>query len=76
VVGDFAEKRWLGVRGEIAEVPFLPICRNQIDIRFQCDSLHLAQRVPGFHWMTCYGDYSRELGYALRRTPVQWECLG
>jgi hypothetical protein len=76
VVADFAAKRWVGVRGEIVDAPFLPICRNQIDIRFQCDSLHLAERMPGFHWMTCYGDYSRELGYALKRTPIQWEFLG
>ena len=76
IAPDFAAKRWVGVRGEIVEVPFLPICRNQIDIRFQCDSLHLAERMPGFHWMTCYGDYTRELGYALKRTPIQWELVG
>jgi L-fucose isomerase-like protein len=76
VVSDFAAKRWVGVRGEVADVPFLPICRNQVDIRFRCDSLHLAERMPGFHWMTCYGDYSREVGYALKRTPIQWEFLG
>lgn len=76
IAPDFAAKRWVGLRGEIVDAPFLPICRNQIDIRFQCDSLRLAERMPGFHWMTCYGDYNRELGYALKRTPIQWEFLG
>ena len=76
IAPDFQSKRWVGLLGQIAEVPFLPICRDQIDIRYQCDSLKLAQRMPGFHWMTCYGDYSRELGYALKRTPVEWEFLG
>jgi len=76
IVGDFKAERWMGLRGEIVEAPFLPICRCQIDIRFQCDSLKLAQQMPGFHWMTCYGDYLKEVGYALKRTPIQWENLG
>jgi len=56
--------------------PFLPICRCQIDIRFQGESVKLARRMPGFHWMTCYGDYLKEVGYALKRTAIQWENLG
>ena len=76
IMPDFAAKRYVGVRGEIVEAPFLPICRNQIDIRFTCDSLHLAQRMPGFHWMTCYGDYAKEFGYALKRVGIAWELLG
>jgi hypothetical protein len=26
----------------------------------------------GFHWMTAYGDWSREVGYALRKAGVGW----
>ncbi len=76
VVADFKAQRWLGVLGEIADAPFLPICRDQIDVRFQCDSLKLAERMHGFHWMTVYGDYRKEVGYALRRVGIQWESLG
>jgi hypothetical protein len=76
IAPDFKAERWVGVTGEIVEAPFLPICRDQIDVRFPCDSLLLAQRMPGFHWMTCYGDYCRELGYVLRKVGIQWECLG
>jgi hypothetical protein len=76
LVADFAAKRYIGVRGEIVDAPFLPICRNQIDVRFQCDSLRLAQHMHGFHWMTCYGDYAKEIGYALKRVGVEWEFLG
>ena len=36
----------------------------------------LAERMPGFHWMTIYGDYMKEIGYALRRIPIKWEVLG
>jgi len=76
IAPDFASQRWVGLRGEIVDAPFLPICRSQIDIRFKCDDRTLAQRMPGFHWMTGYGDYSRELGYALRRVGIEWDFLG
>jgi len=36
----------------------------------------LAERMPGFHWMVCYGDYRREIGYALKKIPIGWENLG
>jgi len=75
IVPDFVSKRWLGLRGEIVDAPFLPICRSQIDIWFACDSLTLAQRMPGFHWMTGYGDCLRETGYALRRVGIEWDVI-
>jgi hypothetical protein len=75
IVPDFASKRWVGLKGEIADAPFLPICRSQIDIRFSCDSQTLAQRMPGFHWMTGYGDYLHETGYALRRVGIEWDVI-
>jgi hypothetical protein len=76
IAPDFASKRWLGLLGEIVEAPFLPICRSQIDIRFKPDVRTLAQRMPGFHWMTAYGDYTREMSYALKRVGIAWDFLG
>ncbi len=76
IAPDFASKRWVGLLGEIVEAPFLPICRSQIDIRFKCDDRTLAQRMPGFHWMTAYGDHTRELAYALKRVGIAWDFLG
>jgi hypothetical protein len=76
IVPDFASKRWLGLLGEIVEAPFLPICRSQIDVRFKCEDRTLAKRMPGFHWMTAYGDYTRELPYALKRVGIAWDFLG
>ena len=76
IIPDFAASCWRGLRAEIVDAPFRPICRSQIDVQFAADSLHVAERMPGFHWMTCYGDYRRELGYALKRTDVAWEDLG
>ncbi|MFH0756703.1 MAG: hypothetical protein V2B15_05395 [Bacteroidota bacterium] len=48
------------------------ICRSQIDIGFDADSQLLARRMRGFHWMTGYGDYLRETGYALKRLGIAW----
>ena len=76
IIPAFNAERYVGLRGEIIDAPFLQICRSQIDVRFQCDSLKLAQRMPGFHWMTCYGDYLKEYGYALKRVGIQWENMG
>ncbi len=75
IIPDFKAERWVGLLGEIVDHPLLPICRSQIDIRFSCDSQLLADRMPGFHWMTSYGDYLREIGYALKRVPITWEVL-
>ena len=47
-----------------------------LDVQFKPDAQLVAERMPGFHWMTGYGDYRRELAYALRRTPIAWEDLG
>jgi hypothetical protein len=76
VIPDFDAKRWLGFSGKIVENPFLPICRSQIEVEFAASSEKIAERMPGFHWITSYGDYLREMGYALKRVPIEWECLG
>ena len=75
IVPDFKLERWVGLLGEIIDAPFMDICRSQIDIRYTCDDLKLAERMPGFHWMTCYGDYMREIGYALKKVQIEWETL-
>jgi len=76
ILPDFAAERWVGLSGEVVDHPLMPICRSQIDVRFPCPSDVLARRMPGFHWMTVYGDWLRETGYALRRVGIEWECLG
>ena len=75
ILPDFKAERWVGVGGEILDHPFMPICRSQIEVRLDADSRRVADMMPGFHWMTVYGDYLRETGYALRRTKIAWECL-
>ncbi len=75
IAPDFKSQRWLGLIGEVIDAPFRPICRTQIDIRYKVPSQLVAERMPGFHWMFSYGDYMKELGYALRRVGIQWDTL-
>lgn len=76
ILPGFEATRWAGLLGEIVDHPFLPICRSQIDVRFKADSLEVARRMPGFHWITGYGNYMREIGYATRRLGIKWDRLG
>lgn len=70
LVPDFACEKWVGFRGKIAANPFLDICRSQIDVQIEGDARALMNEMKGFHWMTCYGDYLREVGYALGKLGV------
>jgi len=76
IIPDFAMARWVGLSAEIVDAPFLPICRSQIDVAYKVPDLKVAERMPGFHWETIYGDYMREVGYALKKTSITWEPLG
>jgi L-fucose isomerase-like protein len=72
LVPDFAVHKWVGFEGEIVDNPFLAICRSQIDVQIKGDTNKLLEEMKGFHWMTCYGDYLRETGYALKKVGVDW----
>lgn len=76
IIPDFQAERWTGLRGKVEACPLLPICRSQIDIRYECPDDVLARHMPGFHWMTGYGDQLREIGYALKKVSIGWDCLG
>jgi hypothetical protein len=75
IMADFAFRRNIGLTGKIIDNPMLDICRSQIDVRFECDSKKVAEHMPGFHWITAYGDYTRETGYALKKTGIGFENL-
>jgi hypothetical protein len=76
LVPDFASRRWLGFEGEVLDNPNLAICRSQIDVSIHGDTNRLLEQMRGFHWMTAYGSYLRETGYALRKAGVEWSTLG
>jgi hypothetical protein len=75
ILPDFAFKRNIGLLGKIIDNPMMDICRSQIDISYDCESKKVAEQMPGFHWMTCYGDYIRETGYALKKIGIKFENL-
>jgi len=68
----FTSKKWLGFSGKIIDHPFYDICRSQIDIEIEGDWRRLLEDMQGFHWMICYGDYLREVGYALKKVGIEW----
>jgi len=72
LIPDFASRKWVGFAGTIAANPFLDICRSQIDVEIHGDTEQLLREMKGFHWMTCYGNYLREAGYALKKVGVDW----
>jgi hypothetical protein len=75
IIPDFKVSHYIGLKGTIIDHPFMDICRSQIDVGFDVDSYLLAERMQGFHWMTGYGDYRKETGYALKRLGIEWEQL-
>lgn len=75
LIPDFSNKTWSGVEGRIKENPFMPICRSQIEVEIKADIDELIREMKGFHWMTCYGSYLREAGYALKKAGIGWKNL-
>lgn len=76
IMPDFSFQKNVGLSGKIIDNPMMDICRSQIDIRFDCDSRKVAEQMPGFHWITVYGDYMKEAGYALKKMGIDFENLG
>lgn len=72
IVPDFASAKWVGFEGKIVGNPFLDICRSQIDVEIKGDWRSLLSEMKGFHWMMSYGNYLREVGYALSKVGVDW----
>ena len=66
--------KWQGFRGKVLDSPSNPACRSQIDIKIQGDFRKLLDEMQGFHVQICYGDYLREVGYALKKIgTVEWQ---
>jgi hypothetical protein len=75
VMPDFVFENYVGLPGKIADNPFMDICRSQIDVSYNCNSRIVAEKMHGFHWITVYGDYIRETGYALKKMGINFESL-
>jgi len=76
IIPDFKMEKYSLLAGEIADAPFRPICRSQIDVAYKCPDEKVALNMPGFHWMTWYGEHLRETAYALKKIGIACENLG
>ncbi len=76
VVPNLVCTRWQGFRGKVVGTPSYPACRSQMEILVDGDWRRLCREMEGFHTQIVYGDYTREVGYALKRLggPIAWEC--
>ena len=75
LIPNFSSKKWIGFRGKIIDHPFYDICRSQFDCTIEGDWKKLLEDMQGFHWMTCYGDYLREVGYVLKKVGIEWQNI-
>ncbi|HPO09621.1 MAG TPA: sugar isomerase, partial [bacterium] len=64
---------WQGFRGTIVETPTLQACRSQMNIAMDGDCRMLVREMEGFHAQVVYGDYLKEVGYALKQLKkLEW----
>ncbi|MGC9347713.1 MAG: sugar isomerase [Anaerolineae bacterium] len=75
IVPDFKGESWIGFKGQILESPDYPICRSQAEVKMEGDWRRLLTDMRGFHFMMGYGDYTKELGYALKKVGIDWNVL-
>jgi hypothetical protein len=74
VVPNLACTKWFGFRGKIVDTPSYPACRSQMEILIDGDWKRLQREMEGFHTQVVYGDYTKEIGYALKKLggQIQW----
>ncbi len=60
------------MRGKVLDSPGYDACRSQIDLEIDGDWQRLLREMEGFHTLTCYGDYLREVGYAIGKLGIEW----
>jgi len=67
--------KWRGFRGKVVGAPSYPACRSQMAIQIDGDWKKLLREMEGFHTQIVYGDYTREVGYALKKlkNAQAWE---
>lgn len=76
VVPNLRCTKWQGFRGKIVGSPSYPACRSQMEIQIDGDWKRLVREMEGFHTQVVYGDYTREVGYALKKLggQIAWQC--
>ena len=68
----FMGDKWVAFTGKITDHPNYHICRSQLDCTIDGDWKRLLREMRGFHWITGYGNYLNELGYAAGKLGIEW----
>ncbi len=72
---EYSSGRWLGFKGEVIRNPYYEICRSQQDVKIIGDWRKLKSEVRDSHWVSAYGDYLNEAGYAARKLNLTWDNI-
>ena len=75
IIPDHRSLKWVGFRGKIIDHPSYDICRSQFDCTIDGNWRKLLEDMRGFHWMTCYGDYLKEIKYACSKVNIEFENI-
>lgn len=73
IIPNFRGNTVLGITGKIIDNPFMDVCRTQIDVKYDCDSNIMRKQMQGFHWITAYGDYLKEISYSLKKIGIEFK---
>ena len=72
---EYATRRWVGIKAIVRANPAFAICRTQQDVEIQGNWRRLIPEARDSHWMMAYGDYLREIGYAIRKIGLTWDNI-
>ena len=72
LVPAFMGDKWVAFTGKITDHPNYHICRSQFDCTIEGDWKRLLREMRGFHWITGYGNYLEEMGYAAGKLGIEW----
>lgn len=72
---EYSTGRWVGFSGAVQDNPNYAICRSQQDVLIAGEWRNLIPEVRDSHWVSVYGNYLKEAGYAARKLGLRWAAL-
>lgn len=72
---EYTTGRWVGFTGAVQENPAYAACRSQQDVLIDGRWRKLLAEARDSHWVTVYGEYLREVGFAARKLGLQWDNI-
>jgi L-fucose isomerase-like protein len=72
---EYTTGRWVGFAGAVQANPAYAACRSQQDVAIEGQWRKLLPEARDSHWVTVYGDYLKEAGFAARKLGLRWDNL-